>query len=402
MKVITDIGKCTGCSACLNVCPKNCIRMKSDKEGFIYPYIIKKKCVNCNKCRRVCPVNKEKEQMNILQKKAFLAYSLNNTVRLRGSSGGIFGLLADSIIEKGGYVFGAAFDDDLYVKHVCISKKKDLQRLYMSKYVQSEIGLSYVKVKQVLEDNKPVLFTGTPCQIAGLMGFLGNKACYPLLITQEVVCHGVPSPLLWEKNLHFVSKANKKIVKNVFFRKKTRSWIEFSVEYVFSDGTVLDNYYKDDLYFKAFLNNYCLRQSCYNCQFKNQNSLADITLADFWGIENIVTNIDYKNGVSLVICNTTKGEMAVEGIKDRIYYSSIEYERAIKYNSAVCRSVDKPPHRDLFLKYVYRFRYEDIVQMFCDESSRKYSFLTDYCFIKQNKGDFVSLLWMIKNINRLK
>ena len=200
---IKDKSKCCGCSGCMNICPKNAIIMKEDKNGFKYPIVDKEKCINCGLCEKVCPIlNNKKEQQKEI--KAYACYNKNIEERLKSSSGGIFILLAKEILKRNGIVFGAAFDENFNVKHISIDNEKDIEKLMGSKYVQSNMGKVYKEVKEFLENGKYILFSGTPCQIEGLKKFL--KKDYDKLYTQDIICHGVPSPKIWQMYLEYQKK----------------------------------------------------------------------------------------------------------------------------------------------------------------------------------------------------
>ncbi len=347
LKVI-DKSLCNGCSACQQVCPKNCITLNSDKDGFLYPVIDNEKCINCNLCKKTCPVlNKVNSNKEV---NAFAVINKNDSEREDSSSGGIFSLIAKFVLSKNGVVFGASFDENLVVKHLYIEKEEDLYKLRKSKYVQSELGDTFFKVKSFLEQGKLVLFTGTPCQVGGLQSFL--KKPYDNLITQDIICHGVPSPkVLEEYKKYLENNEGSKIVK-IDFRNKENSWENYNIKIVFENGKTLKESHKNNLYMQAFIKNLSLRQSCYNCAFKNKLKDSDITLADFWGVEKVNKNFNDDKGVSLVVINSKKGEEIFNKIKENIIYEQTNLEKAIIFNTSMIKSVKKPKKRDYFLKKV--------------------------------------------------
>ena len=346
MKIV-EKKDCSGCSACFNICPKKAITMIPDENGFKYPNIDLNLCVHCNLCKKVCPILTNTK----IEKKihAYACINNNKNVRLNSSSGGIFYLLAENVIKKGGIVFGAKFNDKLKVEHDYIDKLDDINKFQGSKYVQSTINDSYKKVKAFLENGRLVLFTGTPCQIEGLFCYL--QKTYSNLITQDIICHGTPSPKVFEIYKKYLEKKyNDKIV-SVNFRKKTNGWKDFSITVGFEN-----NYYEQshskDCYMQAFLNNISLRESCYQWHSKKKYRLSDITLADFWGIENILPDIDDDFGTSLVITNSTIGEKIFSEISNSLKFSEVDYDEATKYNIAATQSVYKPIKRKFYLKKV--------------------------------------------------
>lgn len=394
MIVIKEKSECTGCSACKNICPKRCIEMKPDSEGFCYPVINKNLCINCSMCEKVCPLLSKPVKS---QKLAYAAYSTDETIRKNSSSGGVFSVLALKILSQGGIVFGAAFDGVAKVKHIYIDNEKDLCKLRTSKYIQSEIGDSYKKAKEFLDKGRLVLFSGTPCQIAGLNKYLIKS--YDNLYSQDVICHGVPSQRIWDKYIKSKQKSEKDSLISVNFRNKDFGWKDFSLKYQFSKTSKNAHQY-DDLFFNAFLNNIMLRPSCYECRFKDKNYYSDLTLGDFWGIQTVMPEMDDNNGTSLIICNTDKGKKLLTDVSNSLILKKAEYDEAIKYNSAAIKSVNKPGSRDLFFKYLKHHSILSTLSLFCGEdkrSQRKVQLLEDYEDVKTEKGRSFSLLWLIKN-----
>lgn len=354
--------ECTGCHACLGICPKQCINMESDAEGFWYPVIDFRKCIKCNLCEKVCPSIIDFYSENTPQ--AYAAYNNNINIRLKSSSGGIFSLLAESVIEKEGVVFGAGFDDQFNVVHKCVDNSEDLEKLRGAKYVQSKIGDAYVQCKKYLDDEKNVLFSGTPCQIGGLYSFLGKD--YNKLVTQDMICHGVPSPKLWSKYIEYQEKKYNSKLRYVDFRKKTKGWKNYCVELRFQNQNTYEMFYIQDLMMKIFLKNFYLRPSCYNCLFKNINRQADITLGDFWGIQYILPEMDDNQGTSLLIVNSVKGEKVFEEISKCIKYKKVEIDKAIQHNASMIKSSSLPLDREKFIRDVENKDFEKIAKKYCD------------------------------------
>lgn len=393
---ITEKSKCTGCNACASICPQQCIRMIPDKEGFWYPKIDKKKCINCNLCVKTCPVIAEKAKVQF--QKAYSAYAKDEAIRMESSSGGIFSVFAEYIIDNGGVVFGAAFNDDLQVEHICVDNKTDLAKLRMSKYVQSSIGKTYIQAKESLESGRIVMFTGTPCQIAGLKMFLRKD--YDNLYTQDIVCHGVPSPEIWRQYIQYKKAERKSDIETILFRSKVSGWKHFSIQYVFPDRSSQVCSQSDDLYFKAFLDNLTLRPSCYHCEFKGSHAASDITLGDFWGIENVIPDMDDNRGVSLVVCNSNKGRQLFDSVSPKMIWKEVGYRDAVKGNVAATRSVFKKASRDVLFKYYHTHNVQDTLKLFCstnDEERNKVQLWEDYETVKKEKGALFAFLWKTKN-----
>lgn len=334
---IKDKKNCCGCYACYNICPKQCIEMKSDNEGFWYPKINKEQCINCNLCEKVCPIINPIERENS-KKISYAAMNRNEQVRLDSSSGGIFSILAEDIIKNNGVVYGASFDKYFNVKHKRIVSITDIELLRGSKYVQSSIGDIYKQVKTDLENNKQVLFTGTPCQVEGLKSFLRKE--HNNLITMDFICHGVPSPIVWEKYIEEKKNENNKSkqIRNIYFRNKDIGWKLFSLKIIFDKNIYINNL-NDDIFMKGFLQDVYLRPSCYQCKFKKLNRASDITVADFWGIENVLPKMDDDKGTSLVVIHSEKGKQLFDKLSDNMILSEINLNDGIKYNPSMVTSV---------------------------------------------------------------
>lgn len=303
---ISKKNKCCGCSACASICPKASISMKRDEEGFLYPYVDMNTCIDCHLCEKVCPfLNVVKKKKT--QSKVFASISKNEIVRLSSSSGGVFSELAKVVINKGGCVYGASFADDWNISHIRIEKESDICLLRKSKYVQSFIGNTYKDAKEQLKKNRIVLFSGTSCQIAGLRHFLRND--YDNLITIEILCHGTPSPMVWNFYLNkYLKSYNYRIsdISSVSFRDKVQGITEYKFSVCMKDGEILSHFFYEDSYMNGFLSNLTLRPSCYSCKAKDSSSGSDIVLGDLW---NNYQQKPYNDslGTNIVVVNTEKG-----------------------------------------------------------------------------------------------
>ena len=350
---VSNKSQCSGCSACFSVCPKQCIQMKGDDEGFLYPSVDHSKCVDCGKCIKACPIiSPPATHTNVV---GYAAKAKEESVRLSSSSGGIFYLLASKVIEKGGFVFGAALDEDCSVKHICAESKEELIRLQRSKYVQSEIGEAFKAAKKLLNDGQPVLFSGTPCQIAGFKTYLGRE--YDNLILQDIACFGAPSPMVWSKYINYVSDKETSNLIDVNFRDKTTGWKDYSIQMNFGNSLFCLENHNNNLYMLDFLYKYSLRPSCYDCKFKGIQRSADITLADFWGIDKMMPEMFDDTGVSLVMIQSPNGKALFEEITESIDYQEADLKQAAKYNTAIVESVKLPVERKTFFKKLKKSDY---------------------------------------------
>ncbi len=335
---------CCGCGACAQGCPKGCIAMRADKEGFLYPEVDKDACTDCGLCEKVCPeLNPDAERE---PKKVLAAVNKDEQVRLRSSSGGVFYLLAEEFIREGGVVFGARFDENWQVVMDYAETLEGVQAFMGSKYVQARTGKAFIDAKQFLQDGRKVLFSGTPCQIAGLRHFLRKE--YDNLLTVDIVCHGTPSPEVWGRYLDEVLRECGK-VKELAFRNKAQGWRKFSFKLAYSeeDETLLvQSPAGKNPYMKAFLKDLILRPACYGCKFKSGRSHSDITLADFWGIWNVNPQMDDDKGASMVFINSEKGEEAFRCLT--LDTAESDYETAKKYNKACRKSPEPHPKRTEF------------------------------------------------------
>lgn len=377
MIIITDKRKCCGCSACVQKCPKQCIIMSEDEEGFIYPRVNLNVCIDCHLCEKVCPVFNQNEIRIPIQ--CYAAVNTDADIRKESSSGGIFTMLAEKVLDQGGVVFGAAWNEKWQVVHKYTDNKGGLSAFRGSKYVQSIIGNSYKQAEEFLKDGRFVLFTGTPCQIAGLKKFLGKD--YENLLAVDFICHGVPSPkvfrwYLQEEIDQFAAqkrydKPNKCSsvphipkediilpdgvqIRKISFRDKRKGWKTFSLALsVFEEIDCRNNRLEtisstlhENSFLKGFLNDYYLRPICEKCPAKQFKSGADLTIADYWGYQgNIIEDDD--TGISAVLLLTVKGEQAFESIG--CLSCEVPYNDILRINAAAEQSVSAP-YRAYFFK----------------------------------------------------
>lgn len=345
---LESMNKCSGCASCALTCPQNCITMVPDKMGFYYPKVDTEQCIQCGLCRSRCPAysgNASGDADHIAE--AFAVVGKDEKIREISSSGGIFYFVARCIISQNGVIFGAAFDDNYHsVRHIAVDSPADLYKLQGAKYVQSEIGESYLSARFYLEQGKPVLFTGTPCQIAGLKTFLNRD--YSNLYLLDIVCHGVPSPAVWNDYLTQLEKQYSGKVKCVAFRDKTNGWKNYLLRIEMDNGSVYSSDRINDLYMRGFLHNYYLRLSCYECNYKRIEHGADMTLGDFWGIENICPTLYDDKGTSLVIVSSPKGRLLFEQIQEKVCVQKVALDDVIPFNQSIVKSANYTLSRKKF------------------------------------------------------
>lgn len=333
---ITDKKNCCGCSACVQRCPKQCISLTEDEEGFLYPYVNEESCVECGLCEKICPILNPQEETFPLQ--VIAAKNTNTEERLGSSSGGLFLPLAKSIINEGGIVFGADYDSNWEVHHVGVENVSGLYALMMSKYLQSRIENTYKEAEKFLKCGRKVMFVGTPCQIAGLHGFLRHKV-YPNLLTIDVVCHGAPSPGVWRQYLAETYSEEE--------------FIKSRLKAAAGKNTVLSSdIHYDNVYMKGFLSNLYLRPSCHDCKCKDGKHHSDISLGDFWGIDKFNPSFDDDKGVSLVLINTPKGKEFLQKVKMEKWESS--YALVSRANGGFSPYAWLNPKRSLFFKLIWQ------------------------------------------------
>lgn len=338
--MICEKNKCTGCFACYNICPQNAIEMVEDEYGFIYPQIDKALCTDCNLCKKICPSNQEINLNECIE--CYAAKSKNLDIYKKSSSGGICTELSKYFTEKNGIVYGAALDSNGVFKHIRVSKIEDIKKIQGSKYVQSYTMESYKLAKDDLENNKLVLYIGTPCQIIGLKKFLIKD--YKNLYTIDLICHGVPSQkFLREEISRYIDIKN---LKHISFRGEKN----FSL--VLNNKIEIPSY--ESYYYYGFLKTYIYRESCYSCKYATHKRVADMTLGDFWGLKTDV-EFEHENGINCVIINNNKGKEMFEFIKKILDYYKVKYQEAIDGNAQLKFPSKRTQAKEKFIRYYLKY-----------------------------------------------
>lgn len=319
---------CCGCSACANICPKSCIMMKSDEEGFLYPTVNQILCVNCGMCEKVCPEINTKKDIQFKQK-AYVVQCKDECIRRESTSGGAFTPIAEYVIAKGGVVFGAAFKDKVnyHVSHQYVETKEELCKFRGSKYVQSSISNTYSQAKKFLDSGRLVCFSGTPCQIEGLKFFLRRE--YENLITIDFMCRAVPSPLVFQKYLQVQKKKFGNDIENIRFRDKYYGYSYSTMSIYAKRGSGKKDYHRgieSDLWLRAFFSGISIRPSCINCSFRKSFHNSDFTIWDCFNVRKFSTDLDDNKGTSRMLIQTEKGINIFEEIKRAFSYKEIAVE----------------------------------------------------------------------------
>lgn len=353
---------CCGCNGCVQICPRRSIEMKEDKEGFLYPDIDLESCIDCGICEKICPVINPGALREPL--KVYGAKNKNEGIRIQSSSGGVFSLLAESVITKSGVVFGARFNDQWEVVHSYTENREGIAFFRGSKYVQSRIGQSYKDAERFLKDGRLVLFSGTPCQIAGLKLYL--RKAYTNLLTVDFVCHGVPSPKVWRMYLSDLFDAGKekteerrpdKEISQIDFRNKIQGWRKYSFVITRIDSEKNKILYSQTLskniYLRGFLNNLYLRPSCHRCPSRTFKSGSDITIADFWAVGRYHPEIKNDDkGLSLILIMSSRGEQLFSQLQDQLDCWPSTLEIARKVNPSIFKDASVHKNRNLFFSEI--------------------------------------------------
>ena len=341
--------ECCGCWACVNVCPKKCISMEFDNEGFAYPKIDMNLCIDCGLCEKVCPTYNNPEKDEFITE-GFACKNRDDSSRISSSSGGMFILLCEEVIKNNGVVFGAALNKDMVVKHCFAETLEDCEKFKGSKYVQSQIENTYSEAKKFLNEGRLVLFSGTQCQIKGLNLYLRKQ--YDNLISVDIICHGVPSPKVLEMHKDNLKREYKSEITNLKFRDKRIGWHKFSFVAEFENNSVYTKRAGEDPYLKGFLENLYLRPSCYECKSKNFTGGSDISLADYWGVEKLHPEFTDEKGISLVLVNSKKGLNIFNKISNKIYCIKTSMDNAINHNKCIIKPTFKTDNREKFFNMV--------------------------------------------------
>lgn len=367
---ITNKEDCCGCTACESKCPKRCISMRQDSEGFLYPFVDIEKCVDCRVCEIVCPISQDKKKYaeifsakeDVIHKaimetnalpKSYICFNANNEIRQKSTSGGFFSAIANYVIDRKGVVFGVVLDSNYNVVHIMGENSEALEKMRQSKYVQSFKNGTYTQVEEQLKKGRLVFFTGTPCEVVGLKNYLGIE--YENLITMDVFCHGVGSPLYWKTYISFMKNKYRSPIEKICFREKTYGYNSPTLAVYFRNGKSCHNGHNDDLYWSPFSKNYIFRPSCYACAFKQVNRVSDFSVGDFWDTNGLSKEFGKANGCSLLLCHSNKAQLILNSVKETLIIKDCKLETSLIINgghqpSMLIASPSCPEKRAEFFK----------------------------------------------------
>ncbi len=356
----SDKKECIGCTACVNACPKSCISMELDSEGFAYPVIDRDTCVNCGICEKICPVEHPvygNERCNV-----YAAYAQNTESRSKSTSGGLFYEIAQWVINEGGIVYGAAFNDNFELKHISAETIEELSPLRGSKYIQSSLGKVFKEIRMQLKEGRWVYFVGVGCQVAGLKSYLQNVDT-ERLITSDLVCHGVPSQKMFNWHIQYIENKEKGRLIEYAFRDYENWGVAERYKYI-RNGVTHSKKHPSFLspYLYSFMKGLTYRYSCYNCKFAKIPRQGDITLADYWGVEQFFPDLDKSNGVSLILVNSNKGNEIWNNIKSQVETRVSELSHASAHNFNLTHSTPMPAVREYCYKWIEERGFRDVAR----------------------------------------
>ena len=383
-----SVEQCTLCGSCYNACPVDAISFKTLYLDFLYPAIDNSRCVGCDRCEKSCPILADKQEPESGYPIAFAARTRDEEARRKSSSGGVFYELASEILSEGGYICGAVFDDHFHVKHIVSNTQKDLYRMMGSKYAQSDMGMCFRQIKTLLDEGKNVLFTGCPCQVAGLRTYIGRK--HPNLLLVELICHGIPSDHMLQTYIGMQERKYGARLKEMEFRNKEKGWHNSSVRMEFENGRVHSEPMTFDTYMQGYFRGVTLKESCFSCQFRGFKSGSDLTIGDLWGAEISIPDMDDNNGLSAVIVNSEKGTLFLN--RSKIIRRQFEIDKILKYNQSLLTSFDEGAQRTAFYAYTEKYDLERAIETFFQETllqkaKRKFRFFLRYAwYTLQGKG----------------
>lgn len=363
-KIYLNKEDCCGCSACCNICPTQAICMKPDEEGFLYPDIDQELCVECGRCINICPLICEGSYKEKTIPEFLAAKHKSEEVLMNSSSGGAFTAISDAILREGGVVYGADYDDEFHVLHKRAENHEQRNRMRISKYVQSDTGDIFQQIRKDLIDKRKVLFTGTPCQNAGLRGYMGNSPLVENLYLCDVICHSIPSPLVWEDYKRLLEKEYGGKLTSIQFRSKIIDWSRENCKKAFIFTTSnSEEIHKDERFYQLFFSERTItRPSCGKCQFTDINRASDITIADYWGIEKYAPEWMDKKGVSVILINNEKGAELFKKCSEELKYEKRPKEEALTEQQRLSEPIKFSESRKKFWDDYRKYGLEYVIE----------------------------------------
>lgn len=364
-KVYVDKKHCCGCTACYSICPCKAINMEADKEGFLYPHINQDKCIDCKACVNVCMYNCKVDYKNKGNSLFYVAKHKSHEVLMNSTSGGAFTAISDAILAMNGVIYGVGFDGNYKTLHKRAKNAIERDEFRISKYSQSDMNTIYEQVKSDLQNNIPVLFTGTPCQNAGLKAFIKNNKLRQNLYLCDVICHSIPSPLIWSEYIKLLEKEHGDKISAVQFRSKIVKWSRenSNKSFIYFLKNKRETYYTDERFYKLFFDKQSImRPSCENCLFTDVKRVSDITIADYWGIEKYSPEWMDSKGVSLIMLNSVKGNELLDKASKDIDFEERESKEAITEQKRLSEPIKFPKDRDEFWNDYNQFGFEYIIK----------------------------------------
>lgn len=359
---------CCGCGSCRNICPKEAITMSSDREGFLYPFVDTQKCIECGLCEKVCPVLNSPKEVPF-QQDAYIAQNKDEGIRAESTSGGVFSAIAEYVINQGGVVFGAAYGDDFIVRHTYVEDVDGLHKFRNSKYVQSNTEGTYQEVQNFLLSGRMVCYSGTPCQIEGLRFFLRKE--YSNLLTVDIVCHAVPSPLIWNRYVEMQKGKYGSQISDILFRDKHYGYKYSTMTLKNNHGEKIYAFGIDtDPMLRAFFSNICDRPSCYSCRFKKRYRMADFTIWDCYPVYKFDKSMDDDKGTSRVLIHSDKGRAVFNSISNRLNYYHVDPDSLTENVREMFYSIPQNEKRDDFFRDAIKLSGSDLFEMYFPETAR--------------------------------
>ncbi len=341
-----DKKDCSGCGACVNVCPCDAITMQEDEYGFSYPCVEQSKCIDCKKCVKAC-ANAQSRELR-LPLEVYAATNKNRDTLLKSSSGGVFSALAEVVLSMNGAVCGCVYDENLMPVHVCTEKEDGICLMRKSKYAQSNVGVVYREVFERLKRGQLVLFTGTPCQVGALYSVVGDG--FANLITVDLICHGVPSSAMFKQFLNYLEEKYKTKIAHFDFRSKKYKWQRYTAEFAGKDGKVKNIGKMNEFYFSAFSTGNILRPNCFECRYACPERVGDITVGDFWGHAALELRCDKNNGISIVAFNTEKVQKLIGVLEEKLILDKVDYQVAVAGNTCLQHPTIKGDKWDTYMQ----------------------------------------------------